>query len=424
MTRWQPAPRNEIAQMLYAQAAAKQRYTAITSQQVIDSAVKKTGLSDFGGDDFRPRLDVLIDSINREAKLNPLGLASTGFGMPVDMLRGRLELVAAQKDSPHIFQRPIERPIFIVGGSRTGTTLLQRMLSSDPRLATPLLWHMSSPRTFALGTDEERELLRNRVDTGQKMLHMINPTMKAVHWSEADGPEECVLMMGTDLRNLALMSCMNTPSYSALLAREDFRESYARHRLQLQLLDQRVCAERRTAGLPLPRWLLKAPYHLPCIEALAATYPDALIVHTHRDVTETVTSTCSLYSVFRSTFSDQVDPLEVGQQQVDLLSDWFNGTVAARQRIEAARIRGENRVQFFDVHYRELTADPLAMAERILATAGLETTDDSRTALRQWLENNRADKHGGHRYLPEEFGIDVPALRAGMQPYREAFGVS
>jgi hypothetical protein len=432
MSLWQPAPRSELAQSLYAQAAATQRYTEISVSRILDSARRKAGLDDFGAMDFLPRLECLVDSINREARLNPLGLASTGVGMPVDMLRGRLELQDALKTRPEIFTTRIDRPIFIVGGSRTGTTLLQRLLGSDPRLATPLLWQMSSTRTFALGSDAERAQLRNRVDTGQKMLHMLNPTMKAVHWSEADGPEECVLMMGTDLRNLALMSCMNTPSYSALLAKEDFTGSYVRHRQQLQLLDHGVRRDRAAGahregaaqGLPPPRWLLKAPYHLPCLEALATAYPDAIIVHTHRDVVDTVTSTCSLYSVFRSTFSDAVDPVEVGRQQTAMLGDWFNGTVAARRRIGDARSRGENDVRFFDVHYRELVADPVTMAERILGAAGLETTDASRSAMQQWLADNRADKHGGHRYVPEEFGIDAAALRDGMRPYREAFGVA
>ena len=403
-----------MVQMLYAQAAAKARFTSITVQQVLDGARKRTGLEDFGGEDFLPRLEVLVDSINREAKLSPLGLASTGLGMPMDMLRGRLELRDTEKAHPEAFDAPIEGPIFIVGGSRTGTTLLQRLLANDARLRTPLLWEMSSPRGFAFGTDEERERQRNRADTGQKMLHMLNPSMKAVHFSEADGPEECVLMMGTDLRNHALMSSMNQPSYDALLAGEDFHESYVRHRQQVQLLDHRARIER---GGQAPRWLLKAPYHLPALEALAAAYPDACIVHTHRDVVDTVTSTSSLYCVFRSTFSDAVDPLEVGRQQHGLLTRWFNGTVGARQRLTGTG------VTFFDVHYRELVADPLAMAEKILAFAGLEPSDPSRAAMHRWLAENRQDKHGGHRYAPEEFGLDAAELREDMEPYREAFGV-
>lgn len=222
-------------------------------------------------------------------------------------------------------------------------------------------------------------------------------------------------MMGTDLRNLALMSCMNTPSYSAMLAGEDFTESYLRHRRQLQLLDYGARSEQSGTS---PRWLLKAPYHLPALDALAAIYPDACIIHTHRDVVETVTSTCSLYSVFRSTFSDRVDPQETGRQQAAMLAEWFNGTVAARARLAGTGVR------FFDVHYRDLVADPLAVAERILAFAGLESSDESRSAMRDWLACNRQDKHGGHRYSPDEFGLDTHALRERMTPYRDAFGVS
>lgn len=415
MNLWQPAERSDVANMLYAQAAANARHSQVTAQQVMDSAQRKTGLDDFGGDDFLPRLELLADSINREARLNPLGLASTGLGMPVSMLVGRLELQHMRKTRPDIFASKITRPIFIVGGSRTGTTLLQRLLANDERLKTPLLWQMSSTMTYATGDDNARRALHARADTGQKMLHMLNPSMKAVHFSEADGPEECVLMMGTDVRNLALMSCMNTPAYSAQLAQEDFRESYERHRWQLQLLDHRARIERE--GAPV-RWLLKAPYHLPALEALAYAYPDACIVHTHRDVVDTVTSTCSLYSVFRSTFSDQVDPLEVGQQQTRMLTDWFNATVTARRQLAGSG------VQFLDVHYNELVSDPLAMAEKILTFAGLEPSESGRLAMQTWLQQNRQDKHGGHRYRPEEFGIDAERLREQMHPYCEAFGLS
>ncbi len=414
MQIWQAAPRNEIAQMLYAQAAAKSVIKTITVDQVLHSARKKTGLEDFGENDFLPRLEVLLESINHEARLNPLGFSSTGIGMPVDMLRGRLELVEAQKQHPDVFTTPITRPIFIVGGSRTGTTLLQRLLACDARLATPLLWQMSSTKTFAFGTDEQRSMQHNRADTGQKMLHMLNPSMKAVHYSEADGPEECVLMMGTDLRNLALMSCINTPAYSTLLASEDFREAYSRHKQQLQLLDYRVRIQREGIA---PRWLLKAPYHLPTLEALASIYPDACIVHTHRNVVETVTSTCSLYSVFRGTFSDEVNPLEVGQQQTKMLSAWFNGTVVARNRLK------QSGVTFFDAHYTDLVANPLSMAEKILQFAGLEPTPEGRAAMQEWLATNGQGKHGSHKYMPEEFGLDTGEIKALTEPYRQAFGV-
>lgn len=413
MALWEPTPRSPVAAGLHAAALAKAKVRPFTAEDVIRAARKRTGLDDLGGEDFVPRLEVLVRSIQQEARLHAAGSVSTGFGMPTDMVRARLELQAARTRHPEIFERRIERPIFVVGGSRTGTTLIQRLLANEPRLRTPRLWELSSPRTFALGTDEERAQLRNRVDIGQKMLHLLNPTMRAVHDSEADGPEECVVMMGSDVRNWALQSCMNTPAYGEMLAGEDFRESYLRHRWQLQLLEHGV----RTREGEGRRWLLKAPYHLPVLEALAEAYPHACIVHTHRDVVQAVTSTASLYCVFRSTFSDAVDPLEVGRQLTDSLSSWFVDTVAARQRLAGTGVR------FLDVHYANLVADPLATAERILSFAGLEPTDEGRAAMSDWLSANRQHRHGGHRYTPGEFGLDPEAIRERMSAYRAAFGV-
>lgn len=137
----------------------------------------------------------------------------------------------------------------------------------------------------------------------------------------------------------------------------------------------------------------------------------------HRDVVQTVTSTCSLYCVFRSTFSDHVDPVEVGRQQQEILPRWFNGTVAARARLAGTGVR------FLDVAYDELVSDPLGIAARILEFAGIEASDDTCDAMRTWLADNRQDKHGSHRYAPDEFAIDVGALRESMTPYRDAFGV-
>ncbi|HET8706779.1 MAG TPA: sulfotransferase, partial [Pseudomonadales bacterium] len=94
-----------------------------------------------------------------------------------------------------------------------------------------------------------------------------------------------------------------------------------------------------------------------------------------------------------------------------------NNTVSARQRLAGSG------VQFFDVHYADLVADPLAMAENILRFAGLEPTESGRAAMQQWLRENAQNKHGGHRYQPAEFGIRPDALREQMQPYCEAFGV-
>jgi len=92
----------------------------------------KTGLSDFGDRGYRRPLGLLLDSIEREARLTPLGRVMARSNL-IRILAGRLRIERQLREHPEI-EQPLEPPIFIVGLQRTGTTLLHRLLASDPRL--------------------------------------------------------------------------------------------------------------------------------------------------------------------------------------------------------------------------------------------------------------------------------------------------
>jgi hypothetical protein len=77
----------------------------------------------------------------------------------------------------------------------------------------------------------------------------------------------------------------NIPAYGSWLRRQDMRPVYEFHGRFLQHLQY---------GRPAHRFALKAPVHMLCLEALFATYPDALVVQTHRDPLEILPSAASL----------------------------------------------------------------------------------------------------------------------------------
>ncbi len=411
---WQRAERAPAVAALYAQAEKErekhpERFR-IDAEEMAAKALRKSGRQDFDSPGFMDRLKCLVDSINQESRMNALGIRSAGKEMPADMVRGSAELARMKETHPHIFRRKIVRPVFIIGGSRTGTTLLQRLLAADPANRSPLLWEMSAATIIGKGSKPEIDAAMRKAEMGQQLFRFINPTMQSVHFSDAHEPEECVMLMGTDLRNWALQSCMNVPAYCKALSKEDFTESYVRHREMLQMI---------TDESDPRQWVLKAPYHLPEIESLIRAYPDALIINTHRDPVDTVTSTSSLYAVFRSTFSDDVNPAEVGAQQVEILSDWFRRVIDAR-----SRLRANSQAKFFDVRYSELVADPLGMVRRIYEAFGLDFSDRSRAAMQAHLDANKRGKHGSHRYTPEQFGLKEGELRERFAFYSSHFGLS
>ena len=95
-----------------------------TVEDLHASAIKACGLDDFGADDdnYREALGVLLDSFRRDADLTELGSKMHRFFVR-NALVARLVSEAAFKQYPQHVDVPIERPIFVTGLPRTGTTV-------------------------------------------------------------------------------------------------------------------------------------------------------------------------------------------------------------------------------------------------------------------------------------------------------------
>ena len=116
-----------------------------TVEDLHASATRMTGLDDFGDDDHLDGLRVLLDSYAHESALTPLGSK-----MKRSFLRGaltaRLLSEAAWRQYPEHADVPVTRPIFVTGLPRTGTTVIHRLLTADPRHQGLELWLAEFPQ--------------------------------------------------------------------------------------------------------------------------------------------------------------------------------------------------------------------------------------------------------------------------------------
>lgn len=341
---------------------------------------------------WRTGLEAYLASAEMDGRLNALGRR-----MVVDSAVGRLR-AGARIAARHAERTPsplTAPPIVIIGGWRTGTTLLFRLLGTDPRLHAPLPAELSAPWRFAGLDRSARDAVIDAAARAHDTLHTLNPTMAAVHASGARLPEECVLAMGGDLRNWGFTSTVRLDSYATWLADQDLAGSYERYRQVLELMadgDDR-------------RFVLKAPAHTAELDHLVATFPRAVVVHLHRDIVDTVASGASLFAVFRSTYSDNVDPHDVGRYQVDQTERWFRRALEFR----ATPVAGAAR--FVDLGYRDLVDDPAEALRMIYDAAALEPPGDLCDLVAAYDRAYPHVGHGVHRYTPADFGLDPGALR-------------
>lgn len=343
--------------------------------------------------DWRAGLEQFLESAAQDGMLNAVGVRMA-IGTASAKLAARVELADATRSDPSLEERALAPPLVIVGGWRTGTTFLFRLLATDPRLRAPLPAELTAPWRIAGLSGAEREAAVQASGAAHDFLHLLNPRLAAVHDSGPWMPEECVLAMGTDFRNWGFSSTMRLESYSRWLAEQNLEPSYRAYRLILRWLD---AGERR--------WLLKAPGHTPELARLASVFPGACVVFLHRDIVETIASGASLFATFRSTYSDAVDPVDVGRFMTEQTELWLGRAERFRASEHATS------VTLVDIDYGELVRDTAAALRRIYSAARLEAPKDLMAMIDSYHAAAPRGARGVHAYHPEDFGLDPESLR-------------
>jgi len=378
-----------------------------TIEDLHASAARRTGLTEFGADDYTDGLAVLLDSCAAEAAFTPLG-AKAQRAFLRGVLSARLFSEAAWRSHPEYAQVPIERPVFITGLPRTGTTALHRLLTADPAHQGLELWLAEAPQPRPQPATWADNPVFRYIQAGCERHHVEHPEFMGVHYMAADQVEECWQLLRQSMRSISWECLAHLPSYSAWLAGQDWTPGYRRHRRNLQLIG---LGDGR-------RWVLKNPSHLFALDALLAVYPDALIVQTHRAPEVAIASVCSLAAQASAGWSDVYAGDVIGRDQLELWASGLERFRAGRARAEQA---GDVQARFFDVRYEDLVADPVGTAEAVYACFGLPFTGAAADAMGALASDGGATGVPGsrpaHRYTLHDFGLteaDVGARFSGL----------
>ena len=369
----------------------------------VDAALEQVahaeGLTDYGHPSFRDGLDVMAANLG-SARLNAVGEAA--FDSTVrQALQNRLRVTEWHRASPAAGNRAPEVPIIIVGLTRTGTTALSHLLAVDPANRSLRQWEAQDsvpPPTEAGYWTDPRYLAAK---DGGNMLDLINPRFKAIHHDEPEDAVECAIPLGQHFTSIALDSMFNIDGYGDWLYDADLTHAYDYHRQVLQVLGA-------DHGGP---WQLKSPVHAYAMETVAAAYPDAVFVQTHRDPARCIASTLSLNECLSGTFTDA----DFRDRIARVWPDWLMTMV---ERIAAFRdAHGDDR--FVDIRYQDLLADPMACVRRIYHRVGRELTPETEAAMTAHMADQVQGKHGRHTYSLAEFGLDRGFIDERLAGYWE-----
>lgn len=368
-----------------------------TVEDLHASATKACGLDDFGEDDYTEGLGVLLESYVRDAGLTELGSKMNRYFIR-GALVARLLSEASWKANPEYATARVERPIFVTGLPRTGTTALHRLLTADPRHQGLEMWLAEFPQPRPPRDTWESNPVFQQIQSGLEQHHVENPEFMGLHYMSASDVEECWQLLRQTFKSISYESLSYLPTYSKWLQQQNWNNAYTRHKKNLQLI-----------GLNQPerRWILKNPSHLFALDELMAVYPDALIIQTHRPPATIIPSMCSLAEAAGEGWSAVFNGELIGTTQLELWSRGLHAFNEARAKYDPA--------QFIDVDFRDFRADPMGTVENIYRTFGLDLTDAAATQMRTLDEESKSgDRKPVHKYSLEDYGLTEDEVNAAF----------
>ncbi len=376
----------------------------LVADELIEAAQKTTGLQRFDSESFREGLGILL------ADANKVDYPETGIQRFRDSIVGalanRLKATAYLEHRPELLRRPIERPVFVFGIPRTGTTLLSNLLAADPARRSPLTWEIDDPvpppGKETLYTDP-RALARLEME---RRILAARPDAGKYYRNSAIYPNECMFFVQSDFKALMWEGRGRLPNYRDWLFHSaDLTSTYGYHKRFLQVL------QADAPGV----WNLKQPSHGLWLETLLTIYPDARLVWTHRDPLTATGSFCSLMKMGARAFGLTPDLDWIAQNYSWQAVEHANRIMDARAKLGRERI--------IDVHYGDLMRDPIGTTRSLYRALGDELSPEADAGMRAWLTDNPQDKFGKHEYKLAEFGLTPDKVRMMFERYLSEYEV-
>jgi hypothetical protein len=372
---------------------------------ILAAARERTGLSDFGADDFLPRLEAWAKATDEETELSPVGR----LGIWNEMVRFAANRLWAEdliKRHPEILKTEITTPVVVAGLPRSGTTYLLQLLAGDRRMRSLPYWEAVRPIAEPFvkdGADTRHELCAAEWAQQDAVL----PYIKSIHEFSPDHISEDVEMQCIDFGSYYLDWLSMAKPWRDYYFAHDHTPVYQYMRKMFQVLSwQRGPSQ----------WVTKCPQHMEQLLSVNAALPGSTTVINHRDPVASIQSAITGVAYSARLTRTRVDIKAIGDYWVDRYERLLQACVRDRDSLDPAHSH--------DVYFHELMADPIGVLETIYEKAGIEFDDDARADFSAAIAANSRGKHGQLVYdLREDFGLEPAVLRERFSFYFDRFPV-
>ena len=391
------------AQQILDMMATMASQCRLDSEALHAQASADTGLSDFGPQDYRERLDVYLAALRDIGGLHEAGVVNF-YGQLLQLLKNRLLLTDLLSRHPEIDGIELQPPVVIAGLPRTGTTHLHNLLAAAPTFRTMPYWESNEPFPLPAEVGAEPDPRRLRMDVAVSVINTVMPHFALMHEITTDHVHEEIQLLANDISTMLFETLADVPGWRDYYRAHDQTPHYEYLATQLKAM------QFLRGGC---RWLLKSPQHLEQVPVLDRVFPGSIVVFTHRDPVPVALSMVAMITYSARMHRFPVPVAQIASSWIERLEQMLNALVRDRDTI------GPDRS--IDIRFDDFMADEMGVAEKVYGLAGEPFTDHARAAVSGYLSGHQRGRLGSVETSSEMFGLHEDDLRSRFAPYVARF---
>jgi omega-hydroxy-beta-dihydromenaquinone-9 sulfotransferase len=333
-----------------------------------------------------------------------------------------LLLVIIGRGLDHLFfgrfrQQAVTHPVFIIAPPRSGTTLLQKLLSLDEERFV----HLKMYQTI-LPTVCYQRLCDLMVWIDVKLG---SPFQRLLGWCEKkwfggwDDLHKMRLNQPEEDDALFLYAFQSEAIYLLFPFIDELWEAAFPDALPLRerrklMRYYRTCLQRHLyANGPDKTLLSKATQSSGSVEGLLAEFPEATFITIVRDPYRSVASHVSLFVPIWQSHSPEIAKNgPISKAYARLAVEWYKHLFTFRNKVNPNR--------YYCVDYRDLARNPRETIEKLYNHFGWTMSNDYRAKLDEATQRQRKFK-SKHEYTLEEFGLSREWIREELHEVLDAY---
>lgn len=326
---------------------------------------------------------------------------------------GRIGLFVDRILFPRSLRAPVTKPVFIVGNFRSGSTLLHRLLASDPQFTAMKTWEIYfAPsvtmrrfwRGFWIVDGWFGGTIRRRIKKAEAST-LGDVKMHRVVLGEPEEDEALLLYLWESLFNWFFM-----PYQADRNPYWRFDEAIPRWRRKTIMRFYHTCIRRHVYAHRASRliYISKNPSFSAKLRSLLNEFPDARIVYLVRHPADTLVSTIGWFSYAWNYFASPTERYPFRSTIMELTRRWYLEPARVLQTLPPSQYRV--------VRYEDLVRSPFRTVTRLMEHFGLKAGVQTHQQLND-LENG-PPVHRSHSVELEHVGLD-PGMVAGY--YAEVY---